>query len=131
MNKVVKRILIIALVVVVAVVMIFLISENAWKAKFDVRFVDYDIGESYGFGDGAYIWEIENKSNKTASNVYAVVAVEGILGDCEFEVYVGQIHQREVVEFQLSDNLLESKMKEKGKEADWRTRVDIVGFEWD
>lgn len=115
--------LVIALIVF-AIFGVYFYRENAWKLKFDVRYIDYK--------DGYYVWEIENKSNATVDGVYVTVEITDFFSGFHTEKFlVGKIRQKEKYEFSLAVDRLVSELRENGVVGKITILdVEIVDIEW-
>lgn len=117
------------LVVVIIVAAYWYNSSTQWERDFEIRYVDYvsDGNNSY------YLYEITNKTNHTLKDVDAVIYVETMYGDFEYEDSVSyRVKPGETVEYKLYNKDYKREAEKRGMELGAFSvySVDIVKIKY-
>ena len=127
-----KKICLIVLAIVIIVAAYWYYSSTQWERDFEIRYVDY-VSDKNNKDYNYYLYEITNKTNHTLTDVYAVISVETIYGDFEYEDSVShRIKPGETVEYKLYNKDYNREAENRGMELGAFSvySVDIVKIKY-
>lgn len=128
-----KKICLIVLAAVIVLAAYWYYSSTQWERDFEIRYVEY-VGKSQKgnySGKSYYLYEITNKTNHTLTDVYAVISVEDLMDEFEYEDLIEyNIKAGETVEYRIYTEDYEEAAEAQGETLVFVSSVEIVKIKY-